>query len=330
MHVDYAKTEHLRALADSTEIIPEISVGSMSIHYETKANTIPATRQPMSSLLGDPLAEEAERLLSLHAPYPGDDLKKEESFSGQCFVIYRVSNTHHVIMDGARRQEEDMTIPSALLRNPRFPMGDWYTTHLAKRLGWSRSETRQRHNGEPMGDPTSRRVSEILNKERDIPNIESRTHFKCERVTFNDEAMFEIMDRDLIFRIWASQADLANAKLDVSRWYARRLEKAYQQMHTMLLERELESEYYQFRALENEALSPLDCALEEVAHQLFAIPNIRFAETRDQFRLVELNGQQVAPGTYPAIQRNSATTRDFKCLIPKPIVIVVHINGRPA
>ncbi|KAG2048133.1 hypothetical protein BDR06DRAFT_896077, partial [Suillus hirtellus] len=74
----------------------------------------------------------------------------------------------------------------------------------------------------------------------------------------------------------------------------------------------------------------MDCALEEVVHQLFAIPDMKFAETPHQYRLVELNGQQVAPGRYPAIQRNAATTRDFKRLIPKPVVVVVHINERPA
>ncbi|OAX32782.1 hypothetical protein K503DRAFT_794673 [Rhizopogon vinicolor AM-OR11-026] len=60
------------------------------------------------------------------------------------------------------------------------------------------------------------------------------------------------------------------------------------------------------------------------------MPDIKFVKARGQLHLVELNGQQVMPGAYPAIQRNAAVTCDFKCLIPKPIVIVVHINGRPA
>jgi hypothetical protein len=48
------------------------------------------------------------------------------------------------------------------------------------------------------------------------------------------------------------------------------------------------------------------------------------------FKLIELNGQQVAQGWYPAIQCNTAVTRDFRRLIPKPIVVVVHINRCPA
>jgi hypothetical protein len=46
----------------------------------------------------------------------------------------------------------------------------------------------------------------------------------------------------------------------------------------------------------------MEGALEEVVHQLYAIPDIKFAETPKHFHLVELNSQQVAPGRYPAIQ----------------------------
>jgi len=124
---------------------------------------------------------------------------------------------------------------------------------------------------------------------------------------------------------------MSNPRLNITQWYARRLLRAYRWLHDVLLEKELEGEFDQLRLLDEVGpRHPMDCALEEVAHCLFAIPDIRFTETNNQYRLVELNGQQVAPGTYPAIQRNSATTRDFKRLIPKPVVIVVHINGRPA
>ncbi|KAG1792610.1 uncharacterized protein HD556DRAFT_1203605, partial [Suillus plorans] len=201
--------------------------------------------------MGDPLANKAKRLLALHAPYPGDNLEREESFSGQRFVVYWTSATHHVIMDGARQLEEDLLIPSILLRNPKFLLGDWYTTHQAKQLGWPRSETRKGHNREPMGDLIPRRVSEILNGERDLPGAKTLNRFKCEQVMFNDSVMYEVTDRNLIFRIWAAEADLANTKLNISLWYARHLEKAYRQMHSILLERELENEYYQFRTLEN-------------------------------------------------------------------------------
>ena len=44
---------------------------------------------------------------------------------------------------------------------------------------------------------------------------------------------------------------------------------------------------------------------------------------------VELNRVQVPKGTYVAIQHNAAVAKDFKHLIPKPVVVVVEINGHP-
>jgi hypothetical protein len=46
--------------------------------------------------------------------------------------------------------------------------------------------------------------------------------------------------------------------------------------------------------------------------------------------VTEINGVQVPSGTYPALQRNSSTTQDFRRMIPKPVVVVVEVNGHPA
>ncbi|KAG2118471.1 hypothetical protein DEU56DRAFT_699008, partial [Suillus clintonianus] len=136
---------------------------------EETGNNEPRTDEIGDVPLGDPLAERAEHLLASHAPYPGDDLEKEESFSGQRFIVYRTSDTHHVILDGARRSEEDLLVPSDLLANPKFLIGNWYTTHLAKRLLMPKHLVRLMHNGDPMGDPISSRVGDILNSERNFP-----------------------------------------------------------------------------------------------------------------------------------------------------------------
>ncbi|KAG1853451.1 hypothetical protein DFJ58DRAFT_619974, partial [Suillus subalutaceus] len=75
--------------------------------------------------LGDPLAERARQLLAQRAPYSGDDLSNEGTFSRQCFVVYQTSETHHVVMDGARRLEEDLLLDSTNLANPKFCVMDW-------------------------------------------------------------------------------------------------------------------------------------------------------------------------------------------------------------
>jgi Retroviral aspartyl protease len=45
---------------------------------------------------------------------------------------------------------------------------------------------------------------------------------------------------------------------------------------------------------------------------------------------VELNAMNTPAGKVASLQWNMALTKDFSCAIPKPVVIVVHINGQPA
>jgi hypothetical protein len=39
---------------------------------------------------------------------------------------------------------------------------------------------------------------------------------------------------------------------------------------------------------------------------------------------------QIPQGTLAALQHNAAVPKDFTCIVPKPIVIVVQVNGQPA
>ncbi|KAG1793637.1 uncharacterized protein HD556DRAFT_1194370, partial [Suillus plorans] len=76
--------------------------------------------------MGNPLARRTEQILRQNAPYPGDDLNGEETFSGGRFLIYRVSETWHLIMDHGSHLEDDIEIPLFLLENPAFFIRDWY------------------------------------------------------------------------------------------------------------------------------------------------------------------------------------------------------------
>jgi hypothetical protein len=53
-------------------------------------------------------------------------------------------------------------------------------------------------------------------------------------------------------------------------------------------------------------------------------------EDQDLISELELNGVQVPRGSYAALQRNAAMPKDFTRTVPKPVVIVVHVNGHPA
>lgn len=46
--------------------------------------------------------------------------------------------------------------------------------------------------------------------------------------------------------------------------------------------------------------------------------------------MLELNRQQVPIGTYPLVQQNASHAKNPSHMVPKLLVVVVHINGQPA
>ncbi|KAG0698480.1 hypothetical protein DFH29DRAFT_777077, partial [Suillus ampliporus] len=65
------------------------------------------------------------QMLVAFTPYLGDDLSKKETFSGQQFNICETGDTHHCIIDKVHHAEENVLVPSDLLRNPSFYFSDW-------------------------------------------------------------------------------------------------------------------------------------------------------------------------------------------------------------
>ncbi|KAG2123107.1 hypothetical protein BD769DRAFT_1359789, partial [Suillus cothurnatus] len=199
--------------------------------------------------LGDPLARRAEELLAINTPYPGDDISNGETFSAGRFTVYRTSETHHVIMDGARQKEEDLLVPSSHLQNPLFCLGDWYTTHKAGPIGMPKELSRLRHTQHRMGDAILDQVCKLLNEEQGFPGGNSPNRFSVARNVVDEEVIFEIRDSEFSFVIWANDAFLHNERLDVTGWYHRRLMKSYWELYTLVFEKELEWEDDHFRLL---------------------------------------------------------------------------------
>jgi hypothetical protein len=46
--------------------------------------------------------------------------------------------------------------------------------------------------------------------------------------------------------------------------------------------------------------------------------------------MVEVAGVQIPHNTISALQQNASILKDFMCVVPKPIVVVVHVNGHLA
>ena len=130
--------ESLQALADATERLDTLTLGSAVIDFEPdKLKDLPALAEcddedykdeafemvetkdlvadafqpndaeevvpdslgPHTHLMGDPLARRAEHVLLQGCPYPGDNPDDPKTNSKIRFYVYRTSVTHHAIID---------------------------------------------------------------------------------------------------------------------------------------------------------------------------------------------------------------------------------------
>jgi hypothetical protein len=90
---------------------------------DDEANTAPYAQAHAAEQIA------AEAFLQHGQLYPGDDHVQEE----QCFLIYQMSDTEHVIMDNMI--DEDILIPTQFIRDPDFDIIAWYACHHCRVLG---------------------------------------------------------------------------------------------------------------------------------------------------------------------------------------------------
>jgi hypothetical protein len=116
---------------------------------------------------------------------------------------------------------------------------------------------------------------------------------------------------------------------DVVRWFKSTLTWAYGRLCNAIEANA--PEYDILRLLDRGKLTPAECQLDDVARRIYTPPPDAKVMCRDTHLFVlELNGQQIPVGTYLAIHRTTVIAKDFKRVIPKPVVVTVHINGHLA
>jgi hypothetical protein len=182
-----------------------------------------------------------------------------------------------------------------------------------------------------MGTPLAARAEQLLAKR--APYNNDTTHntqhperFECIR---RDDQTYLVRDFVRAFAVLVPVKLLLNPKFELASWYNKKLLRAHNDLRKKLGQNA--PEYNMLRLLDWGPLTELECQLENIARAIHSpLPDAKFASNETYLYAVELNGQQIPAGTYPALQRGSAVTRDFKRMIPKPVVIIVNINGQPA
>ena len=156
-----------------------------------------------------------------------------------------------------------------------------------------------------MGCPVKDRIIGRLIRGRSTnlrASIDEDTQFTC--VYREDIKIYIVTDTVLRTRFHLPLYKTENPRFNVAQWYRRCIQQVQIDVFDELGESSLG---------------------EDLCH-LFETPDM---DGSDAIGNIELYHAQFMPSKFSAIQKNTAVTRDFKHTIPKPIVVVAHVNGQP-
>ncbi|KAL0061538.1 hypothetical protein AAF712_011625 [Marasmius tenuissimus] len=100
--------------------------------------------------IGDSIAENAQFVLHLHGPYPGDELRWGATESHR-IDVWKIDEGTYEITD-LESEFEPIKIPKYLLEIPSFNLSTWYAKQLAQRRGIQFKYTSFKYVSAPIGD----------------------------------------------------------------------------------------------------------------------------------------------------------------------------------
>jgi hypothetical protein len=241
----------------------------------------------------------------------------------------------YVVMDSLWLGDETLVSRSDL-ENPDFNICHWYGNVNRIRKGWPPSESRI-HSCLRIDDPVAFNAERALFSGRSYPGecsnptFTTRHRFAVSK-SVHDPKIYNILDRELRFKTTITSEMLQNPRFNIVKWYGRRIARGFTAFADAL--------YGPDSGPEDDFMSSLFREVNpeqaEVDYQVNYLQDLTALSSRTELEedgeyeiIIGLHGQQVEAGTYPAIQRNSSAVKDAKRFIPKPVVIVVQINGHP-
>jgi len=257
---------------------------------------------------GEPLSERPRGRLAATC-YPGEDPDNPEVYTWDRFWVYRIKNGFHVVMDDLYPSEDGFLVASRWLRNPKFHIDKWYWRCVGQMRQIPDEEIRHLERQRvgfnlPMGRPVEDRIlGRLIRSYSPHASIDEDTRFTC--ICREEIAAYEILDTVSPTHVLLPIYKTENPRFDVARWYRRRVGRFWTQIFE----------------------HPDDVDIGESLYRLFNVADGSRQGTAD---VVELYHTRVVQSRFSTIQRNVAMTRDFKQTIPKPIVVVAHVNGQPA
>ncbi|KAF4600395.1 hypothetical protein EYR38_005020 [Pleurotus pulmonarius] len=289
--------------------------------------------------------------------YPGDDdfprlrLPREDTFYDLRFSIERISDRECAVIDRWYPGRSPIVIDYKLLFDKEYAMPYLYAKRCCEVYGFPL-----------MAADYCRRALTI----EDIPAEAARIHLEDwapylgdEEVNFsssygrfqtrrcaNDDSFYEIEDLYRQFKCVIPAKHLNNPKFNLSQWYNKQLDRAISRLFGSLdlpfdetCIRNLFPEERRI-VVEGTGLSfwymrPLFPLARLSAEEIWRSRKDLYwiDESEGMIHVIELNGQQVERGTYPALQRNASVAKDPSRAVPKPLVVTrlpINYPGRSA
>ncbi|KAG6886572.1 hypothetical protein C0992_003339, partial [Termitomyces sp. T32_za158] len=245
--------------------------------------------------LGHAVARKAEDLLESMQPYPGNPANVLQ-LRGCRFVAYLVDEADILIRD--RVADTFVSIERKQIKKVHFSVGEWYV------------DLRSNRTGVPVTNQSLYQTCLIVN-----PDCWNTGRVLASGVPYpwDDEQGDSRLHR---FEIEAFH--LKNTKFDLVSWYRKEVRARFEDVSDTNSQANTDGSTNKPLGLEY-LFDP-----EDRSELVYENPGNQYP------RAVELFGQQVPTGTYPAIQRNATHAKDPSRKVPKPLVIVVKVNGEPA
>ncbi|KAG6845276.1 hypothetical protein H0H93_016140, partial [Arthromyces matolae] len=259
------------------------------------------------------------------APYPGDPSNILQ-YKGERFYSYEIEGGNVCLWDMALQR--DFVLPISVIACPTFEIGVWYaqlcselTNTPITRLSWFQTTL--------LVDVWAWNAEKVL--ELGAPYVPNEDQYHMTQIfrfdlVYGPDGWWNVCDRLLNFRTHIEDANLKNPRFDIVNWYLRKLAREDADNDDDQFDPDSDNDWGLRRLFRMKKCN--HCTPHRPVNCNGSSDN-QDPSSSSQMTMLELNGQQVEAGTYPAIQRNGARRRNETRMVPKPLVIVIKLNGHP-
>ena len=209
------------------------------------------------------------------------------------------------------------------MRRPEFAPGRWYANRCSVGTGLSSLRWGDSILHLTIGNVLEREITRTLRRgapyyfDDEFPTIPLSQRFFVAPDSLNNDT-FVILDHQWELIIHLPRLMAENPAFDLACWYE----------DLLIDECEIQCHNQKINVCPDPDKKFQDHDDDDPGNDSTSI----FLDSDQQFKntYLELNGVQVPWGTYPAVQRNAAVTKDASRKVPKPVVITTKINRQPA